>query len=66
MNHKTLVLLSVRDEEHLVRRAMESKEAGIQTEVFFEPDLPGRTAMAALPKDGKYFRNLPLASFESS
>jgi hypothetical protein len=43
---------------------MESRESGIPTEVFFEPDLPGRTAMAALPKDGKCFRSLPLANLE--
>lgn len=56
-----MVMLSVRDERELKRQAALAEADGEPFSMFFEPDLPGQTALAFLPCNPKRMKGLPLA-----
>lgn len=57
-----MVVLSVKDEESLLRAALRIDAAGVRIHVFEEPDFPkGHTAACTEPTDNERpFKSLPL------
>lgn len=59
--HKTLVVLGVRDQEELMWWSNKLHHTGAKCAMFIEPDDGvGPTALACLPEDSKTFRDLRL------
>lgn len=66
MDQERLVLLQVKDRDHLLRCAEKLSSRGIDFSIFFEPDHDwGETALATHPHVNKIsdLQKLPLAKF---